>query len=355
MSGTSLDGADSVIVELDGKHCQVVRQQFTPYPADLRQQLLTLHHPTTNELEVTAVTSNRLSHLYADNINQLLHQAGLHPSHITAIGCHGQTIRHRPELGFTLQIFNPALLVELTGIAVISDFRSRDLAAGGHGAPLVPAFHHAAFADSTIHRVVLNIGGIANLTDLPPDSPVTGFDTGPGNMLMDAWIEHHQGKPYDADGTWAASGTVIPALLEQLLEEPFFAQAAPKSTGRDTFNMAWLQKKLHRKYQPADVQRTLLELTAASIATAVTQNCINVDELYVCGGGAYNSVLLERLRQLLLPVTIRLSDELGLAINSVEAAAFAWLARQALHGLPGNLPAVTGARGPRILGAVYAA
>ncbi|MCB5185651.1 anhydro-N-acetylmuramic acid kinase [Methylobacillus gramineus] len=355
MSGTSLDGADSVVVELDGHHCQVLHQQFTPYPPELRQQLLALHTSSANELEITALTGNTLSRLYAENVQLLLSTANLEPINITAIGCHGQTIRHRPELGFTLQIFNPALLTELTGITVVADFRSRDLAAGGHGAPLVPAFHQALFADAYIHRVLLNIGGIANLTDLAIDGPVTGFDTGPGNMLMDAWIEQHQGKPYDAHGSWAASGQVIPALLEHMLAEPFFTQPAPKSTGRDTFNTTWLAALLHQDYQAVDVQRTLLELTAQSIATAVTQNCSNVDELYVCGGGAYNSVLLQRLQQLLQPVTINLSDELGLAVNSVEAAAFAWLARQAMHGLPGNLPAVTGAKGPRILGAVYAA
>ncbi|MFL9609702.1 anhydro-N-acetylmuramic acid kinase [Methylobacillus sp. Pita2] len=359
MSGTSLDGADSVIVRLEQRHCQVIQQQFTPYPAALKQQLLALHDPGHNELESTALVGNQLSELYAKNIAALLQQASIEPSAVRAIGCHGQTIRHRPELGFTLQIGNPALLAELTGINVVADFRSRDIAAGGHGAPLVPAFHAAMFSSPGKHRVVLNIGGIANLTDLPASrNAITGFDTGPGNMLMDAWINKHQGKDYDADGAWAASGSIIPGLLKSMLADPFFAMQPPKSTGRDTFNLAWLEQLLHQikdKYSPQDVQRTLLELTAMSIAMAVTQYCGSVDELYVCGGGAYNSALMQRLRQLLPPVVIELSNSLGLAANAVEAAAFAWLAQQTLHGLPGNLPAVTGARGPRILGAVYAA
>ncbi|MCB5191051.1 anhydro-N-acetylmuramic acid kinase [Methylobacillus arboreus] len=359
MSGTSLDGTDSVIAALDNRQCQVIQQQFTPFPLKLKQQLLALHDQGDNELETTALVSNQLSQLYAENIAALLNAAQILPSAIRAIGCHGQTIRHRPELGFTLQIGNPSLLAELSGISVVADFRSRDIAAGGHGAPLVPAFHAAIFAHPEQHRAVLNIGGIANLTNLPPaGGAVTGFDTGPGNMLMDAWINKHQGKDYDTDGSWAATGKLVPNLFHRMLAEPFFSMAPPKSTGRDTFNLSWIEQLLHQindKYQPQDVQRTLLELTAISIAMAVTQYCGNVDELYVCGGGAYNSALLQRLRQLLPAVTIRLSDTLGLAVNAVEAAAFAWLAKQTLDGLPGNLPAVTGARGPRILGAVYAA
>jgi len=359
MSGTSLDGADSVIVKLENQRCQVIQQQFTPYPAALKHMLLALHNPGHNELESMARTGNQLATLYAENIEALLKKACLHPKAIRAIGCHGQTIRHRPEWGFTLQIGNPALLAELTGIDVVADFRSRDIAAGGHGAPLVPAFHAAMFSSAEKHRVVLNIGGIANLTNLPATGGnIIGFDTGPGNMLMDAWINKHQGRDYDRQGTWAASGSILPDLLHRMLSDSFFASQPPKSTGRDTFNLAWLEQLLHQikdKPRPQDVQRTLLELTAVSIAMAVTQHCGNVDELYVCGGGAYNNALMQRLRQLLQPVPIALSDTLGLAANAVEAAAFAWLAKQTLHGLPGNLPAVTGACGPRILGAVYAA
>lgn len=359
MSGTSLDGADSVIASVDNHQCQVIAQQFTPYPATLKQQLLALHDAGHNELETAALLGNQLAQLYAQNIEALLQNARIDRTAISAIGCHGQTIRHRPELGFTLQIGNPALLAELTGIRVVADFRSRDIAAGGHGAPLVPAFHAAIFSSTDKHRVVLNIGGIANLTNLPANSAeITGFDTGPGNMLMDAWIHKHQGKDYDTNGDWASGGKLIPKLLHQMLADSFFSMPPPKSTGRDTFNLAWLEQHLHQiqdKTVPEDVQRTLLELTAMTIAIAVTQYCGNVDELYVCGGGAYNEALLQRLQKLLPRVTIAPSDTLGLSVNAVEASAFAWLARQTLEGLPSNLPAVTGACGPRILGAVYAA
>ncbi len=356
MSGTSLDGVDSVIAEVADQHCQVLHQHFTPYPESLRDQLLLLHHPSHNELELTALTANTLSRLYAENVSELLVLSDTPASQIQAIGCHGQTIRHRPELGFTLQIGNPALLAELTGITTIADFRSRDIAAGGHGAPLVPAFHAAMFSHPQLHRVVLNIGGIANLSDLPPNGKVTGFDTGPGNMLLDAWIGLHQGLRYDVDGAWAASGVVLPELLQTMLSHPYFQAAPPKSTGRDLFNLAWLETLLQLgQYRPEDVQRTLLELSAVSIASAVSQHCANVQELYVCGGGAYNGVLMQRLQQLLQPATIQTSDVLGITVNTMEAAAFAWLARQALYRLPGNLPDVTGAQGHRILGAVYAA
>lgn len=358
MSGTSLDGVDSVVAAFDHQHCNIIQQQFTPYSSQLRQQLLALHTPGDNELETSCLISNQLAHAYAQNIDALLARAAIQPAAIRAIGCHGQTIRHRPELGFTLQLGNAALLAELSHIDVVADFRSRDIAAAGHGAPLVPAFHQAVFAHPTQHRAVLNIGGIANLTNLPAAGErVTGFDTGPGNMLMDAWIKKHRAQDYDANGSWAATGQVISSLLQQMLSAPFFSMSPPKSTGRDMFNLPWLEQLLQTQpaYRPEDVQRTLLELTAVSIVMSMTQYCGNVDALYVCGGGAYNTALVQRLQQLLPATAIQPSDALGLAANAVEAAAFAWLAKQTLYGLPGNLPAVTGARGPRILGAVYAA
>jgi anhydro-N-acetylmuramic acid kinase len=355
MSGTSLDGVDAVIVEFhDAQHCQLSHTHFVPYPPELRSELLALHTSTENELERTALAGNRLSRLYAQAVRQLLHNANIDHSHITAIGCHGQTIRHRPELGFTLQIGNPALLAELTGINVVADFRSRDIAAGGQGAPLVPAFHQAVFADAQIHRVIINIGGIANLTNLPPNGLVSGFDSGPGNMLMDAWAEQHLGKAYDESGNWAAKGQVIDKLLNAWLAHPFFEQAPPKSTGRDMFNLAWLQQQLPAGYAATDVQRTLLELSAQTIAMAVRQHCGAVSEIYLCGGGAHNKLLVERLQQLLHPVKIATSNVLGINVDWVEAAAFAWLAKQALQQTPANLPAVTGAKGARILGAIYA-
>jgi len=374
MSGTSLDGVDAALVEflddpgtppqknpqqIASQHCKVLHTFSLPYSSALRSELLALHDSGNNELERSALIANQLSTLYAQAVNQLLAVAGITPSQVSAIGCHGQTIRHRPELGFTLQIGNSSLLAELTGITVIGDFRSRDIAAGGQGAPLVPAFHQAVFGHPTLNRVLINIGGIANLSYLPANGEIRGFDSGPGNMLMDAWAERHLGKRYDESGNWAASGQVIPDLLERLLAEPFFAQMPPKSTGRDLFSLSWLEQYLESHYQPADVQRTLLELTVSSIADAVRQYCQSdaagmPDEIYLCGGGAYNSALFQCLQRLLQPVNIYMSDALGISVSWVEATAFAWLAKQTVHRLPGNLPAVTGAKGPRILGAVYA-
>ena len=357
MSGTSLDGVDAALTEFDDNAptlCHVTHTHSLPYSDELRAELHALHTPGDNELERTAIIGNTLARLYAEAVNQLLARANIDKSRIVAIGCHGQTIRHRPELGFTLQIGNSALLAELTGINVIGDFRSRDIAAGGQGAPLVPAFHQAVFAHPSLNRVVINIGGIANLSYLPITGEINGFDSGPGNMLMDAWAERHLGQRYDESGNWAASGQTIEVLLKQLLAEPYFEQQPPKSTGRDLFSMQWLEQYLNPGYPPEDVQRTLLEFTGKSIANAVNQYCEQVDEVFLCGGGAHNRALFQCLQQLLHPVKIRLTDELGIAVAWVEAAAFAWLARQTILKAPGNLPAVTGASGPRVLGAVYA-
>lgn len=363
MSGTSLDGVDVALVDFslpkfdkvkfDGQPCKVTHTHFLAYPANLRADLLALHTNGDNELERAALLANRLAHLYAKAVNQTLALANIAPSAVTAIGCHGQTIRHRPDIGFTLQIGNAALLTELSGITVVTDFRSRDIAAGGQGAPLVPAFHQAVFADKHLHRVVINIGGIANLTNLPVNGLASGFDSGPGNMLMDAWAELHLGKVYDASGDWANTGQVIDALLDELLAHPFFSQPPPKSTGRDLFNLAWLKRQLQPDYKPADVQRTLLEFTARGIASAVSQYCGKPDEIYLCGGGANNQALLQRLQQLLHPVKIKLSDELDIGVDWVEAAAFAWLARQTMRQSTASLPEVTGAKGARMLGAIY--
>ncbi|MBI5438081.1 MAG: anhydro-N-acetylmuramic acid kinase [Nitrosomonadales bacterium] len=275
-------------------------------------------------------------------------------SEIKAIGCHGQTIRHCPEQGYTLQIGNAALLTELTGITVVSDFRSRDIAAGGQGAPLVPAFHDHAFRQPCTHRVIVNIGGISNLTDLPPDAASTGFDCGPGNLLMDAWCMQHLGKPYDDNGAWAASGRLLPALLEQMLDEPFFALPPPKSTGRDLFNMAWLHGKLQGDERAEDVQATLLELACRAIAQAIRKHCTGgAAEIYLCGGGAHNQTLRNRLIGLLPGSSVQTTDVLGVDSDYLEATAFAWLAQQTLLGKPASLPQVTGARHSCILGAIY--
>lgn len=359
MSGTSLDGVDAVLTEFTQTSDQILQSRVVeastlPFSQDLREELLSLHENGPNEIERTALVGNQLAKLYAQAVNDLLKKANIDSSQISAIGCHGQTIRHRPELGFTIQIGNAALLAELTGITVVSDFRSRDIAANGQGAPLVPAFHQAVFGHPNINRTIINIGGIANLSVLNIGQETIGFDSGPGNMLMDAWSELHTGHRYDASGQWAMTGNVIDELLSKLLAHSFFNLTPPKSTGRDLFNIEWLTSYLKPDYLPQDVQRTLLTFTAHSIADAVKKYAPNTHEIYLCGGGAFNDAMILCLRQLLHPVKIELTDVLGINISDVEAAAFAWLARQAIIKAPGNLPCVTGADGLRILGAIYA-
>ena len=354
MSGTSLDGIDTVLAELDGVPRRLACL-YLPYDEKLRASLLELNTSGNDELERAALAANRLSLAYAASVRQLLQTARRSVHDIQAIGCHGQTVRHRPDLGFTVQLVNSALLAELSGITVISDFRSRDIAAGGQGAPLVPAFHAAVFGHPDIHRVIVNIGGISNLTDLPIEGKITGFDCGPGNVLLDAWTNLHLGQPYDRDGAWADSGRPIPELLDNMLAVHYFSAPPPKSTGRDLFNPAWLQPFLSPTQAPADIQATLLELTARGIADAIGAYCTGAQEIYLCGGGARNRALVRRLRQLLPAASIDMTDALGIATDWVEALAFAWLARQAMEGRPGNLPEVTGARGMRVLGAIYPA
>jgi len=352
MSGTSLDGIDAVIAEFDATP-RIVHSHYQPFQPQLRETLLALNDPGRDELNRAALAANQLSHAYAAATRTLLAQAGLAAKDIAAVGCHGQTVRHRPDAGYTTQLVNGALLAELTGILAICDFRSRDIAAGGQGAPMVPAFHHAMFHVADAHRVIVNVGGIANITDLPPADEVRGFDCGPGNVLMDEWIMDSRGLAYDESGAWAASGRVIPALLNALLAHEFFKLTPPKSTGRDTFNFAWVKRTLTGQEAPADVQATLLELTAAGIAQSIKAHCAGAREVYVCGGGAHNRALLARLVTLLPDKQVGVTDRLGVAADWVEALAFAWLARQTLTNQPGNLPAVTGAKGPRVLGAIY--
>ena len=355
MSGTSLDGIDAALVDLSGDAPALLASHYQAYPPSIKDALLALHHPAPNELHQSQLISNELARAYAEATHALLKGAGVQADQVQAIGCHGQTVRHRPEHGYTIQLNNAALLAELTHIHVVSDFRSRDIAAGGQGAPLVPAFHALVLRHADIHRAILNIGGIANLTDLPPSGKVTGFDTGPGNLLMDAWIGKHLDLPYDKDGAWAASGTVIPALLARLLAEPFFTMAPPKSTGRDLFNVAWLERLLHGNESDADVQATLLALTVNSIADAVKRFCPGTKELYLCGGGAHNGTLAAHLQQALPRCHIQKTEALGIAADWMEAIAFAWLAQQTLHLRPANLPVVTGAKHPCVLGAIYPA
>jgi anhydro-N-acetylmuramic acid kinase len=355
MSGTSLDGVDAVLVDLSQPRPKLLAKYYLPLSDALKSDLLALHRPGHNELHQAQMAGNGLARLYAEAIYPLLSQTGIAATRINAIGCHGQTIRHCPEHGYTLQIGNAALLVELTGIAVVNDFRSRDIAAGGQGAPLVPAFHDKMFRHPDIHRVVVNIGGISNLTNLPPNGDASGFDCGPGNLLMDAWCAQHIGKPFDAGGAWAASGRVLSALLELMLNEPFFALRPPKSSGRDLFNMVWLRNKLRGDEAAEDVQATLLELTCLAIVQAIQQHCGSVAEIYLCGGGAHNQTLHHRLAILLPDSSVQSTDTLGVDGDYLEAVAFAWLAQQTLHGKPSNLPLVTGASHTCVLGAIYPA
>ncbi|MBI3903804.1 MAG: anhydro-N-acetylmuramic acid kinase [Nitrosomonadales bacterium] len=355
MSGTSLDGIDAALIEFADGQIKLLGTYYLPYGQALKDTLLALHHPAHNELHQTQLTSNELARLYATATVALLQTSNTPPGQVRAVGCHGQTIRHRPESGYTVQLGNAALLAELTGISVVSDFRSRDIAAGGQGAPLVPAFHDQILRHPNIHRVIVNIGGISNLTNLAPGTATSGFDCGPGNLLMDAWITRHHGEAYDQGGAWAASGKVIPMLLRALLAEPFFAATPPKSSGRDLFNMSWLEDHLQGNETPADVQATLLALTGASISDSILRFCAEAEEIYLCGGGAHNHVLVDHLKQALPQCRIGLTDDIGISADWMEAIAFAWLARQTMHREPVNLPAVTGACHPCVLGAIYPA
>jgi anhydro-N-acetylmuramic acid kinase len=363
MSGTSLDGIDGVLADFSRQPLQVPRHASRAFDPALRAELLALNTPGGHdELHRAALAANALARGYAAVVSDLLQQSGLPPEQIAAIGAHGQTVRHRPQMfdgtGYTLQLNNPALLAELTGITVVADLRSRDVAAGGQGAPLVPAFHQSLFARPRAATLVLNIGGMANLSVLDPGAPAIGFDTGPGNALMDGWCQQHTGQPFDQGGQWAARGQALPELLARLMNEPFLAQPPPKSTGRDLFHAQWLREHLQacpaaRHAGAADVQATLAEFTAASCAHAIRRFGRGARELLVCGGGALNTHLMQRLAALLPGVEVATTAARGLPPLQVEAAAFAWLARQTLLGLPGNLPSVTGARGARVLGAVY--
>jgi len=353
MSGTSLDGVDAVLADLSGARPRLLADAHVGFDAVLRAELLALNTPGQNEIERAALAGNALARHYAEAAAKVLAAAAIPPASVRAIGCHGQTIRHRPDLGFTTQIGNAALLAELTGIRVVADFRSRDIAAGGQGAPLAPAFHAAVFADPAEDRAVLNLGGIANLTFLPRAGEVTGFDSGPGNCLLDLWAAKHLGKPYDDGGRWAAGGNAIPSLLDRLLAEPYFAAPPPKSTGRDVFHAAWLERALAGGEAAQDVQATLLELTARSVADALRRYCAGARRVIVCGGGASSGALMGRLAAGAAPAVVEPSERYGIDPQLVEAAAFAWLAKRAMDGTSGNLPTVTGAQGPRVLGTVY--
>jgi anhydro-N-acetylmuramic acid kinase len=406
MSGTSLDGVDAVLAqwrdEPPGRSptqaCEAPKSRprelafiHLDFDAGLRRELLALNQAGANELHRAALAANALAEVYGQAVQELVRAAGLQPQDVSAVGAHGQTVRHRPHLlldhaapanslipaagatlgtGYTIQLLNGALLAERCSVDVVCDFRSRDVAAGGHGAPLVPAFHAACFAQAGRDVAVLNLGGIANWTLLPAAgaSGVRGFDSGPGNMLIDAWCQRHRSMAYDAGGQWAASGQVDAELLTHLLSEPFFVLAPPKSTGRDLFNSAWLDARLQwsGRYSPsaldhsealqANVAATLTELTAQSVAQALLRHGPTAREVLVCGGGGYNDFLMARLRHNLpATVVVQSTAAAGIAPEKVEAVAFAWLARELVENRPGNLPAVTGARGLRLLGALHRA
>lgn len=351
-----MDGIDAVLVSFKNGQPELLQHHSTSYPDDVRSRLerLSQNEGTPDDL---GELDHILGELFARAALEVIKSGALSASDVAAIGSHGQTVRHKPEgrSPFTLQIGDPNLIAEITGVTTVGDFRRRDMAAGGQGAPLVPAFHQAVFGDDQENRCIINIGGIANISRLPADKsqPATGFDTGPGNSLMDAWCLNQTGRHFDENGQWAAEGRIDQALLSDMLTDAYFDQPAPKSTGKEKFNLDWIRTVLHRhpKVLPSDVQRTLLELTVTSIARQLPPE--PDQKIFICGGGAKNPVLVQRLRQACNPMPVHTTSDVGVDPQWVEATAFAWLARQTLARLPGNLPAVTGARGERILGAIY--
>lgn len=361
MSGTSLDGIDVVITDYQPPNMTLLASQCCPIPDDLKTELLQICTNQTVTLSQLGEVDHRLGILYADCVLSLLKQVNLTSDQIRAIGCHGQTIYHAPNgcYPFTLQIGDANIIAVRTGITTIADFRRKDMALGGQGAPLVPAFHQAMFASADHNRVILNLGGIANISVLFPQQPIIGYDTGPANVLLDNWINYHHHLNYDHDATWAKQGQSHPALLAQLLDEPYFKQPYPKSTGRELFNLQWLQNKLQTvTMAPEDIQATLIDLTVHSIVDQLqhlTPNNTLSCELLVCGGGAKNPLIMSTLIAQLPDWHVATTDCYGIDVDYVEAMAFAWLAHQRLYGLPANLPSVTGANHPASLGAIYPA
>ncbi len=355
MSGTSVDGVDAAVVDFSSGAPRTLAFASVGFDDQLRADVLALSAPGTDALDLAGRASIELSRTYARAVEAALAKAGVERKAVTAIGCHGQTVRHRPEMGFTIQLNDPALLAELTGIDVIADFRRRDMAAGGQGAPLVPAFHDAVFRHASIARAVVNIGGISNVTWLTPKGPVAGFDCGPGNVLLDAWAHRHLGARFDENGTWASSGRSNRELLERLLADPYFDRAPPKSTGRELFRMEWLEQRLGALMDAADVQSTLADFTAHAIVTAIDRFCVPTDEIYLAGGGARNPELASRISALARGRPVASTDALGVPSGHVESMAFAWLAMKCVRREAIDLASTTGARGPRILGAIYPA
>jgi anhydro-N-acetylmuramic acid kinase len=360
MSGTSMDGIDAVLVDFSGDKQDTIGHFNQPWSSATRQRLFALAHPGDNEIERLGLLDQELGAAFADAALRLLDQTAIRSSQVTAIGCHGQTIRHRPEspFPFTLQIGDPNQIAERTGITVVADFRRRDMAAGGQGAPLVPAYHAAVFGCRHEQRVILNIGGIANITLLPTDGldAVSGFDTGPGNTLLDGWARRWLGKPFDASGDWAAGGSVRQDLLARMLADPYIQRPPPKSTGPEYFNLDWLANQLRgNSFDPEDVQATLAVFTAECIFRGIAEQAATCERVIACGGGVLNQYLMRQLEKRLSPTPLELSSLYGLDPQLVEASAFAWLARRTILRLSGNLPAATGASHPVILGGVYSA
>ena len=363
ISGTSADGIDAALVRFE-PDCELVFGRTYPWDTGLRARLIALGQGgETTSLDELGELDTILARSFADVATQAIAEAGIDPREVRAIGSHGQTVRHRPEskAAFTWQMGDGNVIAERTGITTVADFRRRDVAAGGHGAPLMPAFHAARLQSATENRAVLNLGGIGNFTLLPkqagPDADaVRGFDTGPANALMDAWCERHTGKPYDANGAFAASGKLDEELLARLLDDPWFALPPPKSTGREQFHLPWLETRLgDASLRPADVQATLLELTAITVADALRATQADTARVLVCGGGVHNAALMARLAARMPGAFVESTSVHGLDPDYVEAMGFAWLARETLAGRPGNLPGVTGAKGLRVLGAIYPA
>jgi anhydro-N-acetylmuramic acid kinase len=361
LSGTSIDAIDAAVIATDGRGVSLLETSSKAIPADLRHRLLILTEAPLVSLEEVGELDRVLGVLLAEAALELLEKAGIPTRDVRAIGSHGQTVRHRPprggKYGFSTQIGDPNTIAELTGICTVADFRRRDVAAGGQGAPLVPAFHDRIFREPGIDRVIANIGGISNISLLPGESiaPVSGFDTGPGNTLMDAWTLRHRDQPFDRGGQWAKTGRLNEELLGDLMAHPFLTMSPPKSTGREEFNLVWLGEALSALpgIEPQDVQATLLEFTARTLSNGIRLSMPTCKEVFLCGGGAMNHFLVDRLKALLAEQRVATTESLGVHPDWVEACAFAWLAHQTLEGESGNLPAATGASRQACLGGIY--
>jgi anhydro-N-acetylmuramic acid kinase len=364
MSGTSVDAIDCAIIDCGGGAVALLATHEHPIPDKIRDDISRISHAGDDEIERMGRLDRTLGELFAESAVELLRSSGTRARDVIAIGSHGQTIRHRPpssskvgEASFTLQVGDPNTIAELTGITTVADFRRRDIAAGGEGAPLAPAFHAAAFSTPTSNRAIINIGGIANASLLRGGELIGGFDTGPGNTLLDHWISRAHGSRYDLDGAWAAEGEVVVALLQSLMQHPYLSKTGPRSTGKEAFNLNWLEQRLAElpPIDPRNVQATLAEFTAETICLGLSASALSVDEVYICGGGAHNTDLMRRLYRKLGSVLLDTTAAIGIDPDWVEAAAFGWLARQTMERLPGNASVVTGSAGERILGGIYLA